>query len=243
MRNSVTTPIIIGDFRFLKRNLKGLLCNGRFGGRFGTGFCQNGIAVYRIAVAIRSAANFYAHIPAPGALEVGQPVTSGGFLRAHALHARHDFKGAQQARKLVSIDGTFGLPETVLQAAQPVQQEGGGEAVRIALSGKAEVDIFEKLTIVIEEEVIALIEDDIQCVADVGGPGAGDGIGELEERLDQLHAAGVDRGEASPELFFGVGRQLLKLLEMLLGPGREALPERFGFVLGGVEVEALYAVG
>jgi len=159
------------------------------------------------------------------------------------LHTGSDFKCAEQLRKSVGVDKAFRLPGTVLLTVQPVQQECSGEAVGIALAGEAKVDIFEELAIGIEVEVVALIEDDVHGLADVAGPGAGDFIGELEERLDELHATGMERGEALREVLFGVDGPLLKMLKMLPGPGGEALLENFGIAPGGAEVEALYAVG
>lgn len=236
-RNPVTNRAHSGDFLFFRLNFCGLGGNGRLArGGFG-----GEIDGKKLAVEI--APEFYALVAVPGGLEVGYVVAAGHLGLAHALHPGSDAEGAEQLRQALGVDGAIGLPAAVLLAVQPVEEEGGGEALGIAVAGEAEVEVIEELAVGVEVEVIAFVEDEVEGAADVTGPGATDLVGELEERFDELHAAGVETREATGKILFGVGGTLLEVLEMLVGPGGEALLEGVGKEFGGAEAEALNGVG
>ncbi|HLJ28150.1 MAG TPA: hypothetical protein VKY85_15670 [Candidatus Angelobacter sp.] len=179
---------------------------------------------------------FVTEMPLPWLQELPQLVAASGIGGTDALWAGVNVEGGEEAGDLGGGEGTVYVPGTMGHGLHPVQQVGGGEAFGEAVAGQVTVDVIEELQAGLEIEDDLFFEDRGQGLAGAGGPFGTDGVGQLEERFDQVLATG---GEAGRKVLCGVGLPLFQIRQILLGPGLELLSQRLGFLRGTAQVEAL----
>jgi hypothetical protein len=131
------------------------------------------------------------------------------------------------------------VPRTLREGVHPVEEDGGGETFGIGVVGEAVADGSEELKAGLEMEGGFVFKDGGEGLTGPGGPFTSHHVGELEQRLAQILAAGREVGR---KVFFGIRRELFQTRQSLLGPGKEALLQRLGVLCGLTEMKPLYPI-
>ena len=129
----------------------------------------------------------------PGIEEILQGVAAMGRLALFVLEPGIDIEGTQHVGQAVGGDGAFLIPGSVRVVVQPGEQTGGRDALRLAVVGESFAQFKEQIEEVLAFPVEMILEDFSQSSGHPPGPFLAKNFGDLEERLEQILAAGSER--------------------------------------------------
>src|SRR5215471_17069432 len=110
-----------------------------------------------------------------------------------ALLAGEDVEGAKDVGQLVGGDGAFLVPGSVGVVVQPYEQAGGGDALGLAVVGEGFAQFKEQSEGVLALALHLVLEDGGEGVGGALGPVTGEEAGDVEQRLDEILAARIER--------------------------------------------------
>jgi hypothetical protein len=134
-----------------------------------------------------------------------------------------DSEGLQHPGQVLIGEGAAFVPDApgaVVQVLEPTEQEAGGEIASVAGLMEGVLQVVQQLHGVVLPGPEALLEDGEQGLRSLMGPRAADGLGDVEQRFDQVLLAmrqGGREAMGEAEGFGGEPREVL--LGPLLDPG------------------------
>src|SRR5215470_19085477 len=115
-----------------------------------------------------------------------------GGLALLPLQAGEDVEGAEDVGQLVGGDEAFLVPGSVGLVVQPDEQAGGGDALGLAVVGEGFAQFIEQSFGVLAFALYLVLEDEGEGFGGAFGPASGEETGDLEQRLDEILAAGIE---------------------------------------------------